>query len=170
MIAVVKNEQVRSESPLGYVLSILKGKWKPHIIWYLSESETFMRYNELKRRIPFDISHKVFVQQLRELKQDGVIARNSLDMEDNMRCVEYSLTDMGRSLSSVVFLLADWGVMYGDFESDVRLPVSRGHVGEDRVYYTSNMHPVVGAPKRQSYGDVIVWIPATTSVAATTVA
>ncbi len=168
MIAVVKNEQLCSESPLGYVLSILKGKWKPHIIWYLSESETFMRYNELKRRIPFDISHKVFVQQLRELEQDGVIARHSLNMEDNnnMRCVEYSLTNMGRSLSSIVFLLADWGIVYGDFGNDTCLPVSRGHVGEDRVYYTSNMHPVVGESKRQGYGDVIVWIPA----AATTVA
>ncbi len=157
---MLKNMEANSSNPLGYVLHILGSKWKPYIIWYLSESEGKMRYSELKRRIPFEISHKVFSQQLKELVDEGLVDRDSIPMEENGNKphVEYALTEKGRSLSSVVFMLHDWGSIYGDFGGKTGLKQSRGVVGDDRVYYTSHMWRHGGNQDRSSLGDVIVWM------------
>ena len=61
---------------LSYVASILGGKWKPFIVWYLSMAPgKRARYSELRKRIPYDISHKMFSQHLSELEQVGIIER-----------------------------------------------------------------------------------------------
>ena len=50
------------------------GKWKPYIVWYLNTApDLTMRYGELKRHIPWTISHKMYAQQLHELEADGII-------------------------------------------------------------------------------------------------
>lgn len=50
------------------------GKWKPYIVWYLNTAPNLtMRYGELKRHIPWTISHKMYAQQLHELEDDGII-------------------------------------------------------------------------------------------------
>lgn len=98
---------------LSYVFSAFDGKWKPFIIWYLwSAPNGVCRYGELKRKIPWDISHKMFAQQLRELEEVKIVTRTEYD-EKPLR-VEYSLTEPGKLLAPAMLYLRDWGAEFGD--------------------------------------------------------
>ena len=98
---------------LSYVFSSIDGKWKPFIIWYLwNAPDGIRRYGELKRKIPWDISHKMFAQQLRELGEAGIVVRTEYD-EKPLR-VEYSLTEQGRLLAPAILYLRDWGAAFGN--------------------------------------------------------
>lgn len=95
---------------LNFACSAIAGKWKPYIIWYLYDVPNgSCRYGELKRRVPYNISHKIFTQQLQELERDGIVDRKEYD-EKPMR-VEYSLTEAGRLLAPAILYLRDWGAM-----------------------------------------------------------
>lgn len=77
---------------LSYVASILGGKWKPFIVWYLSMAPgKRARYSELRKSIPYDISHKMFSQHLSELEQVGIIERVVVEVKP-LR-VDYLLTE-----------------------------------------------------------------------------
>lgn len=103
--------------PLMYAVSTFSGKWKPFIVWYISMSPNqSMRYGELRQAMPYKISHKMFIQHLRELEEDGVIERTVHDQDSVLR-VDYSLTEKGRSLATILYMLRDWGSVYGDFDS-----------------------------------------------------
>ncbi|MEM9404763.1 MAG: helix-turn-helix domain-containing protein [Acidobacteriota bacterium] len=86
-------------------MAVFAGKWKPAILFAL-ESETTLRFNELKRRIP-GVSQRMLTQQLRELERDGVVSREQF-LEIPPR-VEYTLTPLGRSLSPVEAAIDAWG-------------------------------------------------------------
>lgn len=91
------------------------GKWKPYIVWYLNTAANFtMRYGELKRQIPWTISHKMYAQQLHELEDDGIITRHEY-MEGNIRVVDYTLTEAGRFLVPAILYLRDWRAVFGGF-------------------------------------------------------
>ena len=95
---------------LSFAFSAVNGKWKPYIIWYLSEAPGGVcRYGELKRRVPYKISHKIFTQQLQELERDNIILRTEYD-EKPLR-VEYTLTEAGWLLVPVVYFMRDWGAI-----------------------------------------------------------
>lgn len=97
---------------LRYVFSAVGGKWKPFIIWYLwSAPEGMCRYGKLKREIPWNISHKMFVQQLRELERDGIVERTIY--EGKQMRVEYRLTEAGKLLAPAILYLRDWGAAFG---------------------------------------------------------
>lgn len=97
-----------AECGLGRALDVIKGKWKPTIIWEVHEKP--LRFRELVRRIP-GISEKVLFQQLRELEADGVIHRQ--DFDELPARVEYSLTETGAMLNTSVHALAEWGARHG---------------------------------------------------------
>lgn len=102
---------------LSFVFNNISGKWKPFIIWYLySAPEGVCRYGELKRKIPWDISHKMFAQQLTELESAKIINRIEYD-EKPMR-VEYSLTEAGKLLAPAILYLRDWGAAFGERFTD----------------------------------------------------
>jgi DNA-binding HxlR family transcriptional regulator len=65
------------------------------------------RFGEIAVRIP-DISRKVLTEQLKELEADGLILREQF--KEIPPRVEYSLTDLGKSLSSVIRELEIWGM------------------------------------------------------------
>ncbi|WP_238989809.1 winged helix-turn-helix transcriptional regulator [Eggerthella lenta] len=93
---------------LFYVASILGGKWKPFIVWYLSMAPgKRARYSELRKRIPYDISHKMFSQHLSELEQVGIIERIVVEVKP-LR-VDYLLTAKGVSFANVLYFIRDWG-------------------------------------------------------------
>lgn len=97
---------------LSYVFSVIDGKWKPFIIWYLYKApEGFCRYGELKRNIPWKISNKMFTQQLKELEDANIITRTEYD-EKPLR-VEYRLTESGKLLAPAILYLRDWGAAFG---------------------------------------------------------
>ena len=93
--------------PVELAIRLIGGKWKPVIIWRLRDTKK--RFGELKREIK-GITVKMLAQQLRELEHDGLIDRKMF-YEVPPR-VEYSLTDLGRSLEPALRELANWGRSY----------------------------------------------------------
>ncbi|OLO42731.1 transcriptional regulator [Alkalihalophilus pseudofirmus] len=86
-------------------LSVISGKWKIVIIWYLGKGHPY-RFNELQKSLP-KITHKMLSNQLRELMEDGIVHREVFP-EVPPR-VEYSLTPVGKSLLPIIEMMYDWG-------------------------------------------------------------
>jgi len=61
------------ETPFGYTLSVIGGKWKMLIIYILTGNQT-VRFNDLKRKIGA-ITFKTLSSQLKELEADGMVNR-----------------------------------------------------------------------------------------------
>lgn len=91
--------------PVTYALSILDGKWKLPIV-YTVGNEKIIRFNELKRKLT-GISNIMLSKSLQELEADHIIVRTQYN-EVPPR-VEYSLTELGLSLTPVLALLGKWG-------------------------------------------------------------
>ena len=88
---------------LNATLRIISGKWKPLVLYFLRDGPK--RYGELKRLIP-GVSHKVLIQQLKDLEADQVLART--DYQEVPPRVDYRLTALGRSLSRLAGLFSRW--------------------------------------------------------------
>ncbi|WP_065411959.1 winged helix-turn-helix transcriptional regulator [Pseudobacillus wudalianchiensis] len=89
-------------------LSIIGGKWKMSILWYLGKEGT-KRFSELKALMP-GITQKMLVSQLRELQQDFIVHREVYPVVPPK--VEYSLTEQGKSLIPVLNVMHEWGENY----------------------------------------------------------
>ncbi|HZC55403.1 MAG TPA: helix-turn-helix domain-containing protein [Xanthobacteraceae bacterium] len=81
--------------PLDPALSLLAQKWLVHIIWLLGRAES-LRFTELQRQLPGDVSAKVLSARLKELEALKMIARD--DKGTSPPHVEYRLTSYGRSI------------------------------------------------------------------------
>ncbi|NQZ13922.1 MAG: helix-turn-helix transcriptional regulator [Alphaproteobacteria bacterium] len=95
-------------------LSVIGGRWKPVIIFNLLENDV-LRFGELKARIN-GVTQRMLTNQLRELEQDKVVSRK-VYAEVPPR-VEYSLTDYGRSLESIMVAMRDWGADHMNVKCD----------------------------------------------------
>lgn len=93
------------DTGFGYTLSLIGGKYKMIIIYWLSENRV-MRFNELKRSIG-TISFKTLSMMLKELEADGLIIRQEFPQIPPK--VEYSLSERGLSLMPVLNMMCDWG-------------------------------------------------------------
>lgn len=121
---------------LSYVASILGGKWKPFIVWYLSMAPgKRARYSELRKRIPYNISHKMFSQHLSELEHVGIIER--IVVEEKPLRVDYLLTVKGISFANVLYFIRDWGAAYGGFSAET-LQRTKGVMGEGLLAYDAS--------------------------------
>ncbi|AGF29053.1 HTH-type transcriptional activator hxlR [Bacillus velezensis M27] len=89
-------------------LAVIGGKWKMLIMWHLGKEGT-KRFNELKALIP-DITHKILVNQLRELEQDMIVHREVYPVVPPK--VEYSLTEQGETLMPILDAMYKWGKEY----------------------------------------------------------
>lgn len=92
-------------TPFGYTLSIIGGKWKMIIMFWLVEYEV-LRYGELKRCIG-KISDKILNNQLKELEKDGIIIRKEYPQIPPR--VEYRLSKRGLSLMPILEEVCKWG-------------------------------------------------------------
>lgn len=99
----VKNVQ---DTPFGYTISIIGGKWKMVIIYLLAENQP-VRFNDLKRQIGA-ITYKTLSSQLKELEADGLVTRKEYPQVPPK--VEYSLTDKAETLLPILEQLCEWGV------------------------------------------------------------
>ncbi|MBW3092728.1 helix-turn-helix transcriptional regulator [Bifidobacterium sp. 82T10] len=93
--------------PVETTLTLISDKWKILILRDLLPGTK--RFSELRRSIG-RISQKVLTANLRQMEADGLVHREVYP-EVPPR-VEYSLTDTGRSLKTVIDALWDWGEDY----------------------------------------------------------
>ncbi len=91
--------------PVEITLAVIGGKWKTLILWHLRGDKK--RFAELRRLMP-NVTQRMLTLQLRELESDGVIARKVYPVAPPK--VEYSLTNLGRSLKPILNSLCRWGV------------------------------------------------------------
>ena len=87
------------------MLEWLGNKWALVVLVKISENEP-VRFNELYRNIP-SVSEKVLSQVLKQLTTDGIIERQLYPNVPPR--VEYSLTDLGKTLLPHVEALIKWG-------------------------------------------------------------
>ena len=94
-----------TDTPFGYTLSMIGGKWRLVILYWLVEYEA-IRFNELQRKIG-TITYKTLSTELKGLEADGLIIRKEYPQIPPK--VEYSLSDKGRSLLPIMESMCEWG-------------------------------------------------------------
>lgn len=92
-----------SNCPTRQALDRIADKWTVLILLLLARKPT--RFNELRRAID-GISQKMLAQTLRTLERDGLVNRKVIATVPVT--VEYSITALGRTLSSTVDALRKW--------------------------------------------------------------
>ncbi len=98
-----KKQLARCES-MSRLQSVISGKWKILILWYISSYE-MQRFNELQRRLD-GITQSTLAKQLRELENDGLIHREVYP-EVPPR-VEYTLTEKGKGFMPILQSMRKW--------------------------------------------------------------
>jgi len=93
--------------PIETTLMLISDKWKVLILRDLLPGTR--RFGELQRSIGH-ISQKVLTSNLRSMEEDGLVSRKVF-AEVPPR-VEYSLTELGRSLKPVLDAMWAWGEDY----------------------------------------------------------
>lgn len=97
----------KMDCPVEATLELIGGKYKALILWHLEERS--LRFSEL-RKVITAATPKMLTQQLRELESHKLIHREVFPIIPPK--VEYSLTDLGRSLMPVLIAMRDWGAGY----------------------------------------------------------
>lgn len=97
-----------------YVTSqkVLTGKWSMYILYLLSQEQT-IRFNELQRRMPEEMTHTTLSRQLKTLESEGLIER--IEYTQIPPRVEYSLSEVGKKFQKVLDALGEWGNEYIDY-------------------------------------------------------
>lgn len=90
--------------PVATTLFFLGNKWKILIIKEIKQETK--RFNQLHKALQ-PISQKVLTSNLRELEQNGVINRKVYPVVPPK--VEYSLTELGLTLTPVLDVMHEWG-------------------------------------------------------------
>lgn len=99
------NNTLVNAQPFQYALSLIGGKWKLNILFWLWKKE-IMRYGEMKKALG-TITHKMLSKQLKELESDDLIIRHEYPQVPPK--VEYSLSPRGQSLMPILHSLCLWG-------------------------------------------------------------
>lgn len=93
--------------PVETTLTLISDKWKVLILRDLMNGT--MRFGELRKSIG-QVSQKVLTAQLRQMEGNGLLTR-TVYPEVPPR-VEYTLTDLGRSLKPILDAMREWGEEY----------------------------------------------------------
>lgn len=93
--------------PVETTLMLIGDKWKVLILRDLMPGTK--RFGELRKSIG-NVSQKVLTAQLRDMEEKGLVNRK-VYAEVPPR-VEYSLTELGRSLKPILDTLWNWGEEY----------------------------------------------------------
>jgi DNA-binding HxlR family transcriptional regulator len=110
-------------------LSVIEGHWKLPILFRLLDGTR--RFGELRKHLPA-ATQRMLTLHLRELERDGLIHREVY--REVPPKVEYSLTEMGRSLEPLLRFMSEWGhanraLMVGAIESLARETMDEVPVG-----------------------------------------
>lgn len=99
-----KREVMARCLPMSVLQSVLSGKWKFLILWYIAVNKV-QRFGELLRTLD-GITQSTLTKQLRELEDDGFIHREIY--KEIPPKVEYTLTEIGKSFTPVLTQMALW--------------------------------------------------------------
>lgn len=99
--------QLRMQA-ISDAMSVLSGKWKFHILGTLIEGNK-LGFMDLLREVN-GIGTKMLSKELQDLEVNQLISRKVLDTKPIT--VEYAITENGRTLSSLIDELANWGIAY----------------------------------------------------------
>ncbi|WP_027169035.1 helix-turn-helix domain-containing protein [Mesorhizobium sp. WSM3224] len=95
--------------PVREVIQGVSGKWRSLLMMALAERP--YRFGELRRLVP-DISQRMLTQTLYDLQRDGYVHREVFPTKPPS--VEYSLTDLGRSMFGAFHQLILWAELNHD--------------------------------------------------------
>ncbi len=102
-----KNEKGLPACPVETTLTLIGDKWKVLILRDLMPGTK--RFGELKKSIG-NVSQKVLTTQLRAMEANGLVNRKVY--AEVPPKVEYSLTDLGKSLKPILDSMWAWGEEY----------------------------------------------------------
>jgi DNA-binding HxlR family transcriptional regulator len=89
---------------LDLVKEVLYGKWKIHLIYFISQG--LKRPSELQRKIP-RATRRVLNMQLNQLEEHALIYKTIYAQLPPK--VEYALTELGQTVLPVIMALGKWG-------------------------------------------------------------
>jgi len=105
---------------LDLVKEVLYGKWKVHLIYFISQG--LKRPSELQRKIP-RATRRVLNVQLNQLEDHGLISKKIYAQLPPK--VEYTLTRLGRSVLPIVMALGKWG---DDHQEQLRRRIAKDRI------------------------------------------
>ena len=96
-----------------YVTSqkVLTGKWSMYILYLLKDGP--VRFNELQRRMPEEMTHTTLSRQLKALEESGLIIRRAYP--EIPPKVEYEMSGIGEKFKKVLAALEVWGNEYIEY-------------------------------------------------------
>jgi DNA-binding HxlR family transcriptional regulator len=101
------HDKLRDACPVRATLDVIRGRWKPCILFEVKDGAR--RFSYLQKTIS-GITPQTLTVQLRQLEADGILDRKiSAGVPP---CVEYTLSDFGKTLSEVMDRMEDWGAEY----------------------------------------------------------
>src|ERR1051325_10793818 len=108
-------DQNLANCPVRDVIHVISGKWSSLLMAALAEQP--YRFGELRRLVP-DISQRMLTQTLHDLQRDGYVHREVFPTKPPS--VEYSLTDLGRSMFLALHQLIQWAELNHDAVREAR--------------------------------------------------
>lgn len=91
---------------------VLSGKWSLYILFLLKKYEV-IRFNELLRMMPDNMTSTTLSRQLKLLEDKKLVIRREYTQIPPK--VEYLLSDIGKEFGYVTDALGEWGEKYNRF-------------------------------------------------------
>ena len=91
-------------------MGVIGGKWKTVILYHLMDGK--LRYNELRKTMP-TVTERTLSLQLKKLEEDGIVNRRVYTSKPPLK-VEYTLTELGKTLIPLIQSIAEWGEYAGE--------------------------------------------------------
>ena len=119
ILVLERNVYMQKKNLFGlcpYVTSqkVLTGKWSMYIMYLLTDGP--IRFNELQRKMPEEMTHTTLSRQLKKLEEEGLIER--IEYQQIPPKVEYKLSNIGEKFRKVLKELEIWGNEYIQYLND----------------------------------------------------
>ncbi|WP_050636217.1 winged helix-turn-helix transcriptional regulator [Candidatus Stoquefichus sp. SB1] len=107
----MEKKELFGRCPYVTAQKVLTGKWSMYILYLLSNGA--IRFNELQRRMPEEMTHTTLSRQLKKLEEEGLIIRT--EYQQIPPKVEYSMSEIGEKFKDVLSELEVWGNEYIEY-------------------------------------------------------